>query len=85
MTASTLGLGYFASGWLFAGFIELPALGYWVINLNFDRGVLDRLHADPAARRIVRRLGGPAAEPECLGAGDRPGQPELDNRDRRPR
>jgi uncharacterized membrane-anchored protein len=34
MTASTLGLGYFASGWLFAGLIALPALGYRVVNLN---------------------------------------------------
>jgi uncharacterized membrane-anchored protein len=34
MTASTLGLGYFASGWLFAGLIALPAFGYRVVNLN---------------------------------------------------
>src|SRR5664279_4377324 len=33
MTASTLGLGYFASGSLFAGLIALPALGYRVVNL----------------------------------------------------
>ncbi len=34
MTASTLGLGYFDSGWLFAGLIALPALAYWLANLN---------------------------------------------------
>ena len=34
MTASTLGLGYFASGWLFAGLIALPALAYRLANVN---------------------------------------------------
>jgi uncharacterized membrane-anchored protein len=33
MTASTLGLGYFASGWLFAGLMALPALAY-KLNVN---------------------------------------------------
>lgn len=34
MTASTLGLGYFASGVLFAVLFALPALGYWLLGLN---------------------------------------------------
>ena len=34
MTASTLGLGYFASGWLFAGLMVLPALAYRLANIN---------------------------------------------------
>jgi uncharacterized membrane-anchored protein len=34
MTASTLNLGYFASGLLFAVLFALPALGYWRVGLN---------------------------------------------------
>ncbi|HTB48691.1 MAG TPA: hypothetical protein VK712_01265 [Verrucomicrobiae bacterium] len=34
MTATTLGLGYFSSGLLFAGLIVIPALGYWLLGLN---------------------------------------------------
>jgi len=34
MTATTLGLGYFSSGVLFAGLIAVPALGYWLFGLN---------------------------------------------------
>jgi uncharacterized membrane-anchored protein len=34
MTASTLGLGYFASGVLFAVLIAVPVLGYWLLGLN---------------------------------------------------
>jgi uncharacterized membrane-anchored protein len=34
MTASTLHLGYFLSGVLFAGLFALPALGYWLLGLN---------------------------------------------------
>lgn len=34
MTAATLGLGYFASGVLFAALFALPALGYWLLRLN---------------------------------------------------
>lgn len=34
MTATTLGLGYFASGLLFAGLIAIPALGRWLFGLN---------------------------------------------------
>ena len=34
MTATTLGLGYFSSGLLFAVLIALPALGYWLLGLN---------------------------------------------------
>ena len=34
LTATTVGLGYFSSGWLFAGLIALPALAYWLFNLN---------------------------------------------------
>ena len=34
MTATTLGLGYFASGVLFAVLFVLPALGYWLFGLN---------------------------------------------------
>ena len=34
MTASTLGLGYFASGWLFAGLMALPAIAYRLTNFN---------------------------------------------------
>jgi uncharacterized membrane-anchored protein len=34
MTASTLGLGYFSSGILFAALFALPALAYWLLGLN---------------------------------------------------
>ena len=34
MTASTLHLGYFVSGLLFAALFALPALGYWLFRLN---------------------------------------------------
>jgi uncharacterized membrane-anchored protein len=34
MTASTLGLGYFDSGILFAILFALPALAYWLLGLN---------------------------------------------------
>ena len=34
MTAITLHLGYFASGWLFVGLIALPALAYRFAHLN---------------------------------------------------
>jgi uncharacterized membrane-anchored protein len=34
MTASTLGLGYFSSGLLFASLIVIPALAYWLFNTN---------------------------------------------------
>ena len=34
MTATTLGLGYFSSGILFAVLIAIPALGYWLFGLN---------------------------------------------------
>lgn len=34
MTATTLGLGYFSSGLMFAGLIVIPALAYWLFDLN---------------------------------------------------
>ncbi|HEV7773900.1 MAG TPA: hypothetical protein VGO48_11505 [Conexibacter sp.] len=34
LTAVTLGLGYFASGLLFAAAIAVPAIGYWRLSLN---------------------------------------------------
>jgi uncharacterized membrane-anchored protein len=34
MTATTMHLGYFSSGLLFAGLIALPALAYWYFDLN---------------------------------------------------
>jgi uncharacterized membrane-anchored protein len=34
MTASTLNLGYFYSGVLFAAIIAIPALAYWLLGLN---------------------------------------------------
>ena len=34
MTASTLGLGYFASGLLFAALFALPTIAYWRLGLN---------------------------------------------------
>ena len=34
LTATTLGLGYFASGIMFAILIALPALAYWLLGLN---------------------------------------------------
>jgi len=37
MTASTLHLGYFVSGLLFAALFALPALGYWLRPLGVDR------------------------------------------------
>jgi uncharacterized membrane-anchored protein len=34
MTASTMHLGYFASGVLFAALLAIPALGYWLFGIN---------------------------------------------------
>jgi uncharacterized membrane-anchored protein len=34
LTAYTLGLGYFASGLLFAGVIMIPAIGFWRLGWN---------------------------------------------------
>ena len=34
LTATTLGLGYLASGLLFAALIAVPALGYWRLGWN---------------------------------------------------
>jgi uncharacterized membrane-anchored protein len=34
LTATTLGLGYFSAGLLFTGLIALPAIAYWLFNLN---------------------------------------------------
>ena len=34
LTATTMGLGYFASGLLFTGLIALPALAYWLSGLK---------------------------------------------------
>lgn len=34
LTASTFGLGYFASGVLFVALIAIPALGYWLLGLD---------------------------------------------------
>lgn len=34
LTATTFGLGYFASGLLFAGVIAIPAVGYWRLHWN---------------------------------------------------
>jgi uncharacterized membrane-anchored protein len=34
LTATTLHLGYFASAWLFAGIIAIPAIGYWRLGWN---------------------------------------------------
>lgn len=34
LTATSFGLGYFASGLLFAGVIAVPALGYWRLDWN---------------------------------------------------
>lgn len=33
-TATTMGLGYFSSGLLFAGIILIPAFGYWLLGFN---------------------------------------------------
>ena len=34
LTAVTFGLGYFASGLLFAAVIAIPAIGYWRFGMN---------------------------------------------------
>ena len=34
LTATTFGLGYFASGLLFAAVIAIPAIGYWRLRWN---------------------------------------------------
>jgi uncharacterized membrane-anchored protein len=34
LTATTFHLGYFASAWLFAGIIAIPAIGYWRFGWN---------------------------------------------------
>ena len=70
LTATTLHLGYFASGLLFAGMIAVPAIGYWFFRWNADLLVLVRLRGHPAARGVVRRLDGQAAKLGGLGWGD---------------
>jgi uncharacterized membrane-anchored protein len=34
LTATTIGLGYFTSGLLFAGLITVPAIAYWLFDIN---------------------------------------------------
>lgn len=55
LTANTLGLGYLASGLLFAGIILIPALGYWLLGLN-------EIAAFWAAYIITRPLGASFAD-----------------------
>ena len=58
LTATTLGLGYFSSGILFAVAIAIPARALRRADARFDLGLLAGLHRDPAARRVVRGLDG---------------------------
>jgi uncharacterized membrane-anchored protein len=34
LTATTFGLGYFSSALMFSGLILIPAIGYWLLNMN---------------------------------------------------
>ena len=71
LTATTFGLGYLASGLLFAAVIAVPAIGYWRLRWNAIFSLLVRLRRHPAARRVVRRLDGQAARASGgLGLGD---------------
>ena len=83
MTATTLHLGYFFSGVLFAGLIAVPALAYRFLDLNAIVVVLVRLHRDPAARCILRRLDGQAAQLARPGLGRRTRECGVEHLDRR--
>ena len=56
MTASTLGLGYFTSGLLFAVLFALPAIAYGRFGLNEVSAFWFALYPDQATRRFVCRL-----------------------------
>jgi uncharacterized membrane-anchored protein len=55
LTAVTLGIGYFASGLLFAAVIAIPALGYW-------RGTMNTILAFWFAYVVTRPLGASFAD-----------------------
>ena len=74
LTATTLKLGYFSSGVMFAVLFAVPAVAYR-FGLNGDLRVLVRLRRDPAVRRVVRRLDGRVGQARRPGLGDRAGQP----------
>ena len=74
-TATTLHLGYLASGFLFAAVIAIPAIGLPAAALGRRLLVLVRLRGDPSARRLVRRLPGQAEDRRRPRPGRRPGGP----------
>ena len=71
LTATTFGLGYFASGLLFAASDRGAGHRLSAVWLERDPRVLVRIRRDPAARCVVRRLDGQAQERRRTWAGRR--------------
>ena len=61
-TATSLGMGYLASGIFFFVLILIPALAWWRFGLNSIAAFWMRLRCDAAARSIVCRLHQQAAQ-----------------------
>ncbi len=74
LTATTLHLGFLASGIMFTGPHPGPGAGLVAVRPERDRRVLVGLRADPAARRLVRRLAQQAARPVRPELRRRPGR-----------
>ena len=67
--AERFALGYWQSALIFGALIGIVASLHFRFGLNADPGLLDRLHPDPPARRVDRRLPVPAAADGGLGLG----------------
>ena len=85
MTATTLHLGYLASGILFTIAIAIPWAAVGAPRAEPDRRLLGRLHPHAAARGVVRRLDGREPTTRRARLGYRAGQPCADPADRRVR
>ena len=72
MTASTLGLGYFLSGVVFAVLFLLPAIAYSFFGANSIACFLDRLHPDATGRRTLCDWTGRTPDLGGIGIGQLP-------------
>ena len=82
LTAVTLGLGFFASGLLFAAMIAIPAVGYFRFGMNSILAFWFAYVVDPAAGRLLRRLAGGLLRPRRPRDRHRPGQLRAGGDDR---
>ena len=83
LVAEKLELGYLPSVGIFAGAIAIVAVAHFALQAERDPRLLDRLHPDPAARRLDRRLPLAAGRRNRPRPGDDPDQPHLPQRDPR--